>query len=735
MIKRCWILFFLFLAFRLEGQKPLSVETVCSGALLPVKSVAVEWTPDGNGYSRIEYNSALHANEIVAYDAATGRRTVQAPAGWLSSDGKPLNIWSYRWSRDTRKMLLFHNARRVWRYPTRGDYTVLDMTTGEHYPLGRNLPKGSLMFAKFSPDSRKVAYVCRNNLYTEDLQTKETTQLTFDGNDRIINGTFDWMYEEEFDCRDGFRWSPDSRNIAYWQSDTDGTGVFRLINNVDSIYSSILPLPYPKVGTTLPAVKVGIVAASGGATQWIDIPGDARNHYLPRMDYIPESDDLIVHQFNRRQNVNHLWTVHEGKASLLFTEKDEAWVDVNDNNRWLDGDSFTWMSERDGWRHLYRVGRNGKDVRCLTPGAFDVVEIAGIDAEKGFVYFIATEENFTQRYLYRASLNGKAKVQKIDPAGQTGKHSYRFSPTGKWAIHSFQNTVTPPVYSLVRFPENTTVSLLEDNAETKRKYDSLHLPEKEFIRLDAGAAILDAWMLKPADFDSTKKYPVIADVYGEPASSTVQDQWAGGSLWHQYLAQEGYIVVSIDNRGTNVPRGREWRKCIYRKTGILNTDDQAAAMRKMLEQYPFLDAGRVGVTGWSGGGSTTLNCMFRFPELYKTGIAVASVSDRRLYDAAYEERYMGVPDSSYRDYVQASAVSYAKHLKGNLLLIHGTGDDNVHYQNCERLINELIRHKKMFSLLTYPMRSHGIFEGENTTLHLRLSMEKFWKEYLPAGGK
>jgi dipeptidyl-peptidase-4 len=729
------MLFFLLFSFRMEGQKTLSIEKIYSGILPAIKEIKVEWLPDGNSYSRIEYDTVVHACEIACYDAASGRRTVAAPAEWLISAGKSLNIRSYAWSRDARKILLFHNARRVWRYPTRGDYTVLDMTAGKLYPLGKNLPETSLMFAEFSPDSRKVAYVCRNNLYTEDLETHEITQLTFDGGDRIINGTFDWMYEEEFNCRDGFRWSPDSRNIAYWQSDTEGTGVFRLINNVDSIYSEIVPLPYPKAGTALPAVKVGIVPATGGITQWIDIPGDPRNHYLPRMNYVPESNDLMVHQFNRMQNTNHVWMVHNGKASLLFTEKDEAWVDVNSDNRWLNADSFIWMSERDGWRHLYLAGLTGKKFRCLTPGTFDVVEVAGVDTEKGFVYFIATEENFTQRYLYRAALKGKEKVQKIDPAGQVGQHSYHFSPTGKWAIHSFQNTVTPPVYSLVCFPENKTVSILENNAETKREYDAMHLPQKEFIKLDIGAVELDAWILKPADFDSTKKYPVIADVYGEPASSTVQDQWANGSLWHQYLAQEGYIVTSIDNRGTNVPRGREWRKCIYRKIGILNTDDQAAAMRKMLEQYPFLDAERVGITGWSGGGSTTLNCMFRFPDLYATGIAVAFISDRRLYDAAYEERYMGVPENSYRDYEQGSAVSHAKHLKGNLLLIHGTGDDNVHYQNCEWLVNELIRHKKMFSLLAYPMRSHGISEGKNTTLHLRLSMEKFWKEHLPAGGR
>ncbi|GHT24475.1 peptidase S9 [Bacteroidia bacterium] len=713
-------------------DKPLTVEKIYSGAVLQTKGVQMmKWMQDGNSYSLIEYNKEQRANEIVRYDAASNERTVLVPAAWLADDGEKLRIQDYTWSADARKMLLFCNGQRVWRYPTRGDWQVLDMATGKRYPLGKTLPAASLMFAKFSPDGNRVAFVSRNNIYVEELATQKITQLTFDGNDEIINGTFDWMYEEEFDCRDGFRWSSDGTSIAYWQSDTKGTGVFYMLNNTDSIYSRPIPLPYPKVGTTLSAVKVGIVPAVGGQTQWIDIPGNPRDNYLPRMNYIPQSNDLTVHQFNRLQNRNTVWIVRNGQASVLLTETDEAWVDVNDKNLWLDSNSaFTWMSERDGWRHLYRVSRDGKDVRCLTPGNFDLISVAGTDIEKGFFYFIATEENFTQRYLYRATLSGKGKVQKISPVEQRGQHSYNFSPTGKWALHSFHNALTPPVYSMVQFPSGKTARILEDNAETKKKFDALHLPAKEFIKADIGHIVLDAWIIKPKDFDPARKYPVIVDVYGEPAASTVQDSWSGGDLWHQYLAQEGFIVMSIDNRGTNVPRGRQWRKCIYKNIGTVNTDDQAAAMRKLLSEYPFMDAARVGITGWSGGGGLTLNCMFRYPDVYKTGVAVAFISRLDLYDAAYQERYMGLPEGKDDAYRKGSPLTYAANLQGNLLIIHGTGDDNVHYQNCEMLINELVRHKKMFSMLAYPMRSHSIYEGENTSLHLRLSMEKFWKEKL-----
>ncbi|MDR1864199.1 MAG: DPP IV N-terminal domain-containing protein [Bacteroidales bacterium] len=735
MMKGIWLICALLFAAQGQAQeKPLSVEGIYGGGLLQVKGVRMmQWMKDGRSYTVAEYNGEQQADEIVRYDAATGSRTVLVPAQWLKDEnGASLPLQAYRWSADERRLLLFHHAVKVWRYPTRGCYLVLDMATGKHYALGRSAPKASLMFAEFSPDGSKVAWVSGNNIHVEDLATQEITRLTHDGNSQTINGVFDWMYEEEFDCRQGFRWSHDGKNIAYWQTDTRGTGVFHMVNNVDSIYPRLIPLSYPKVGTVLPAVRTGVVPVAGGSTVWMDIPGDPRENYLPRMEYVPESDDLIIRQFNRAQNINRVWMVHDGKARLLFTETDDAWVDAGDDLRWIGGNrAFIWMSERDGWRHPYLISRDGKEARCLTPGNFDVVSVAGMDEENGYLYFIAAGKDFTRRSLYRASLDGKGEVRRMDVEGQEGQHACNFAPGGKWALHTFQNAVTPPVYAMVRFPEHVPARILEDNAAARREFERLNLARKEFIRVDIGDIVLDAWMTKPPAFDPAGKYPVIVHVYGEPAGSTVQDNWAGGDLWHRYLAQEGYIVVSIDNRGANVPRGRAWRKSVYRKIGIINVDDQAAAMRKMTEQYPFMDAARIGISGWSGGGSTTLGCMFRYPEIYRTGIAIAFISHQKLYDAAYQERYMGLPEGEGDAFEQGSAVTHAAGLQGNLLLIHGTGDDNVHYQHCELLINELIRHGKMFSLLAYPMRSHGIYEGENTTLHLRLSMDRYWKTNLP----
>jgi dipeptidyl-peptidase-4 len=595
-----------------------------------------------------------------------------------------------------------------------------------------------MMFAKFSPDASRVAYVSKLNIYVEDLTTGEIKQLTFDGGDNIINGTFDWVYEEELDCRDGFRWSPDGKSIAYWQSDTKGTGVFYLINNVDSVYSVPIPLPYPKAGTTNSAVKVGVISSSGGETRWFDIPGDPRNNYLARMDFIPNSKEVMIQQLNRKQNTNTVWIgdILTMKLTSPLTERDDAFLDIHDNTIWLDNEKyFTWTSERDGWLHLYKVSRDGKEVKIITKGDFDVVTISCIDMKGGYVYYIASPDKPTDRYLFRSRIDGKGSAERVSPEVMTGQHSYLMSDDAKWAIHTFQNVVTPPRISVISLPDHKEIRLLVSNETAKKWCKDLDLTPKEFFRVDIGEVILDGWMIKPANFDPAKKYPVIFYIYGEPAGSTVQNNWGGGDLWHQYLAKKGYVVMSIDPRGTRSPRGREWRKIIYRKIGITATMDHASAVRKIIEEYSFVDASRIGIHGWSGGGQMTLNCMFRYPELYRTGIAVAFVSDQKNYDTIYQERYMSKPQDNMEGYLDGSPITHAFNLKGNLLIIHGTADDNVHYQNFEMLTNELIKHNKMFSQMSYPMRSHGINERENTTYHLRQTMEVFWLNNLEPGGR
>lgn len=719
----------------------LSLEDIVAGKVITTKSVgAMNWLKDGERYSRLEKNADTGGTDVVAYRAKDNAREVIIPSSMLvdKATGEPIAVRSISWSADNKKVLIYNNTRRVWRYDTRGDYWVLNLETGVLRQLGKNRPEATLMFAKFSPDGTRVAYVSENNLYVEDVESGKVTQLTDDGSSRIVNGTFDWVYEEEFACRDGFRWSPDGKYIAYWQSDTEGTGVFDIINNVDSLYPTILHFPYPKAGTTNSAVKVGYISAAGGATTWVNIPGDPRNNYIPRMDFIPASNELFIQQLNRQQNTNRVWTIAIGQTEPknIFTDKDAAWLDTNDNIVWLkDNKYFTWESERDGWRHLYRVSRDGKEIVPITKGDFDYIQPVGMDIEKGIAYFIASPDNFTQRYLYSAKLFGDGEITRLSPMDQAGQHSYNMSPTGRWAVHSFSNSVTPPVIDMVSFPKHKSVRVIEDNAEAKAQYQALGLRPKEFVKVKSGDLMLDACMIKPKNFDPSKKYPVIIEVYGEPAGSTVQDVWSGGDLWNQYMVNQGYIYVSIENRGANCPRGREWRKCIYGEVGTFASQDQARGIQDLARQYSFIDASRIGITGWSGGGSQTLNCMFRYPEVFHTGIAIAFVADQRTYDTVYQERYMNTPQENPEGYRKGSPITYAEGLKGNLLLIHGTGDDNVHYQNCELLVNKLVEYGKMFSQISYPMRSHGIYERPGTTLHLRKTMAKYWIEHLPAGGR
>lgn len=694
---------------------------------------SMRWMKDNISYSTLEPNREVGGRDIVRYDVKSGQRSVVVPASLLMHEGKAVQIHDYIWSDDNTRMLVYTNSRRVWRDNTRGDYWVLDLNTKEFRQLGEGLDPSRMMFAKFSPAADKVAYVYYNNIYVEDLASGERTQLTFDGSDEIINGNFDWVYEEELGIQDGFRWSPDGKTIAYWHSDTKGTGVFYIINNVDSIYSSVTPFPYPKAGTRNSAVKVGVVDVATAQSRWFDVPGDPRNHYIARMDFIPNSNEVMIQQLNRLQNTNKVFVGDAATMELrnIYTDTDEAFLNVHDNIVWLENEKyFTWTSEKDGWRHLYKVSRDGQKESLITKGDFDVMSISCIDPKGGYVYYLASPESAIDRYLYRSRLDGKGEAERVTPEGEAGYHGYNISANAQYALHTFQNSTTPTVYEMISLKKHETIKVMQDNKALKERYDSLGLARKEFFRVDIGEAILDGWMIKPKNFDPQKKYPVIFHIYGEPASSTVLNTWSSNDLWHQFLAQQGYILMSIDPRGTNMPKGREWRKSIYGRVGTVGPQDHAAAVKIVLSQYQFLDPSRVGIWGWSGGGSSTQHALFKYPEIYKTGIAVAGVSLQNLYDTIYQERYMGLPQTNPEGFYNGSPLNFAKNLQGNLFLIHGTGDDNVHYQCHEMLVNELIKHNKIFSMMSYPMRAHGIYEGENTTYHLYQTMLKYWLENL-----
>jgi dipeptidyl-peptidase-4 len=696
------------------------------------------WLQDGSGYTTLEPGTAGGV-DIVRYAPDTGRRDVLVAARQLVPAGasQPLDVDDYSWSPDGRKLLVFTNSERVWRRNTRGDYWVLDRASGSLRKLGAGAPESTLMFATFSPDGGRVAYVRQNNLYVESLADGRVTQLTADGSRTIINGTFDWVYEEELDLRNGFRWSPDGASIAYWQLDASGVSDFDLINNTDSIYSRVKPVQYPKVGTTNSAGRVGVVSAAGGPTRWLAVPGDPRNNYIARMEWAANPNEVVMQHLNRLQNTLDvlLADARTGQVRTVLTERDSAWVDVVDDWRWLDGGRrFTWISERDGWRHLYTVSRDGGDAKLVTPGAMDVVSVASIDTAGGWVYFIASPENATQRFLYRSRLDGSGRAERVTPAGMRGAHEYQISPDARWAIHDWSSFDTPPQTDLVRLPDHSVARVLVDNARLRARVAALHLPPAEFFKTDAAGVQVDGWMIRPPSFDAARKYPVLFYVYGEPAEQTVVDEWGGTlGLWHRLLAQQGYVVASVDNRGTPAPRGRAWRKAIYRQIGRVNSRDQAEATRSLLRSRSYLDPSRVAIWGWSGGGSSTLNGLFRYPDVYGTGMSVAPVTDMRFYDTIYEERYMGLPSLNLSDYVQGSALTFVDRLRGNLLVVHGSGDDNVHFQNTEALVNALVAANKQFQMMEYPNRTHGIYEGKNTTRHLFTLLTAYLQSHVPAG--
>jgi len=696
------------------------------------KTPSIRWRKAG-GYVTLE--SGPGGSQLVAHDPATGKSDVLVPSHWFVPPGesKALSVEGYEFSKDGARLLIYTNSKRVWRVNSRGDYWLLDLTNRQLKKLGGEIQPSTMMFATFSPDSKKVGYVHKNNLYVQNLLDGRILPLTKNGSPTLINGTFDWVYEEELHLRNGFRWSPDSESIAYWQIDAEGVKEFFILSSAEGPYARLISIPYPKTGEQNSAAKIGVVSAGGGETTWLHFPGDPREHYLAKMEW--EGDEIVVQQFNRLQNVNLVLSAEpkSGRIRTILTERDAAWVENNNDFRWIDdGKHLVWLSERDGWRHAYLVSRGGEKTTQLTKGPFDVVEIEAIDEKGRWLYFLASPDNPTQRYLYRVSLKGGA-IERVTPSDLPGTNTYSISPDAQWAIHSYSTFTRPPVTNLIRLPDHKVVKTFADNEALVKKLAGLRKCPTELFRVDIDPkTTLDGWCIKPAGFDPAKKYPVLFYVYGEPAGQTVLDRWDPRRfLWHSMLAQEGYVVMSVDNRGTPAPRGRDWRKCVYRQVGILASQDQAAAVRALLKERPYLDPNRVAIWGWSGGGSMSLNAIFRHPELYQTAIAIAPVPNQRHYDTIYQERYMGLPSDNVDGYRNGSPIHFAHRLKGNLLIVHGTGDDNCHYLGLETLIDELITHNKPFSMVAYPNRSHSISEGKNTTRHLFETITRYLRANTP----
>jgi len=676
-------------------------------------------------------------HEIVAYDLDTLERRVLVTSKQLTPDGQdaPLAVDDYAWSDDRRHLLIYTNSQQVWRVKSRGDYWVLNVDTGDLKQLGGpDAAPSSLQFAKFSPDGLAVAYVRDADIYLERVDG-DIKKLTERASDAIINGIMSWAYEEEFSIRDGFRWSPDGARIAFWQFDTSGVRDFLIIDNTSELYPTITHIPYPKVGETVSAARIGVVSIDGGEPVWVEPPGDPRQNYIPRMQWAASSDAVLLQQVNRRQNRNQFYYADAADGSLTPVLVDEEATHLDDFHdvEWLkDGEFFTLISERDGWRHIYRVSRDGSSLVDLTPGKFDVAELVAVNEPGNALYFTASPLDSASRYLFRKTLDGSGEATRVTPQSFAGDNAYDIADDGQHAIHTHSRLLQPPQYRLVSLPGHAERRMLEDNSALLERLSALPGNDPEFFSVDTRDDLaMDGFMLRPADFDSTRSYPLLVYVYGEPAAQTVRDRWVGDrNLWHLLMAQRGYVVASIDNRGTPALKGRDWRKSVYGGIGISASRDQYDGLQALLARHAYLDAERVGIWGHSGGGSMTLNMLFRYPEAYSVGISRAPVSDQRLYDAIYQERYSGLLEEHAEGYVQGSPITHAAGLEGKLLLIHGTGDDNVHYQSAERLIDELVRLNKPFDFMAYPNRRHALTLGDGTELHLYSMMTRYFEEHL-----
>ena len=712
----------------------------------------IRWLKDGSAYLEVEDSktkkidkegkSVSIGKDIVIYDPETlkGKLLVSAQQLTPNNGKEPLAIDDYIFSDNRQKVLIYTNSKKVWRSKSRGDYWLLDRHDNTLTQLGGKLnegklPKSQLMFAKFSPDATNVAYVFHNEIYLQNLATFKITQLTYSAKNGIINGLFDWVYEEEFSIRDGFRWSPDGKNIAYWQLDTSGSKDFILINDTDSLYPKITKFPYPKVGEQNALANVGVVNLATQKTVWVKLPNNSRNMYIPRMNWSGNSKQLLVQHLNRKQDTDILYlaNVNNGSVSTVITERDANFLDGIEDAHWLaQGKSFIWTSERDGWRHLYNISRDGKKVVDLTPGNFDITEFKAIDEQGGWLYYMAAPKHVEQRYLFRSKLDASIVNQRVTPEKYKGFNQYQISENGQWAIQSFSSFDQPTSKYLIKIDGHQMKHVLMTNEKLIAKLAKINRAKTEFFKVTAqDDVVLDGYITRPANFNPSKKYPIIFYVYGEAWGQTVQDKWRGNAyMWDQLLTQQGFIIASIDNRGTKSPKGREWRKSIYGAVGVLSSRDQSDALKAMAKRWPYIDTKHVGIWGHSGGGSMTLNMMFRYPKQYQVGIALAPEPDQRLYDTIYQERYSGLLPEHEESYKIGSPITYAKNLQGKLLVMHGSGDDNVHYQGSERLINELIKYNKQFDFMELPNRTHSLREGKGTTLFIKTKMTNYFEQYL-----
>jgi dipeptidyl-peptidase 4 len=711
----------LILAAPAAAQEQLTLQRLFASAdFRPQGLPAVRWMRDGQRYAYV-VSEGGHTS-LVAEDARSGRRTVLVDGTRLIPAGSqsPISIEDYRWSADERKLLIYTRSQPVWRQNTKGHYYVFDLAIGRLTPV--STASGWQQFAKLSPDASRVGFVRDNDLFVTDLATGRETRLTHDGSEEVINGTFDWVYEEELGLQDGWRWSPDGTQIAFWRIDQSAVRNFFWMIDTDSSYSRPVSLRYPKAGGANPTARIGVVSAAGGEVRWMDT-GSAGEQYLARMEWHPAGGQLMIQRLRRHQNDLDvlLADTRTGATRGVFSDRDAAWVEVDEDFAWLNGGrQFLFSSERDGFNHLYVVDAATGSARQLTRGGWEVTRLVAVDERGGWVYFAAREAGPQETHLYRIRLNGTG-LRRITT--EHGTHNAAIAEGSPYFLDVHSQAGVPPTIRLFT-TDGRAVRVLVDNARVRGNLEALHLRLPEFTTIPgADGTPLQASVIRPPDFDPSRRYPVLMYVYGGPGSQTVVDAWGGSRyLWHQLLAQRGYVVVTVDNHGTG-GRGSAFKKSTYLRLGIQETADQVAAARWLARQ-PWVDGDRLGIWGWSYGGFMTASVMLAPDSPFRAGIAVAPVTDWHLYDSIYTERFMGMPEENQEGYRITAPVRNAANLRGRFLLIHGTGDDNVHFQNSVQLAGALQAAGRQFQMMAYPNRNHSI-SGGNTSLHLYTLMTEW----------
>jgi dipeptidyl-peptidase-4 len=607
----------------------------------------------------------------------------------------------------------------------------VDAASGERTEMESRGDSRSARSRNLSPDGERGLHYRDGNLHVRDRSEENTIALTQNPVDSSLSVG-------------RATWSPDGKWIVFVQSDRSEVRERMMLIPNDPSYPELRKDRFARVGESITSLRIGVVDSAGKETRWLSIPAPEEGFYLGQVEWAGNSDEVLVEQLSRFRDKRDFFlaNIHTGEIKSIFHESDPAWVvasiDVNAGLEWVrDGQAFVVVSEKDGWRRAYTYSRNGKELAVLTPGDSDVIERAAIDEARGWFYYYASPDNGTQKYLYRAKLNGTGTPERVSPMDQPGTHNYDFSPDARWAFHTYSTFDTPPITELVEFPEHRAVRLLEDNEELRAKMATLNSPPTEFFQLDIGkGVVMDAMMIKPSEFNPRKKYPVFVYVYGEPHGQTVLDEWGISQAdFHRVIADLGYLVVSFDNRGTPAPKGAAWRRSIFPSLGPLSTEEQAAGLQELGRTRPYVDLDRVGIWGWSGGGSNTLNAMFRKPDVYHVGIAVAPKPQAHLYNAWFQEIYMENLESNPDGYQQASAINFAEGLQGDLLIVHGTGETNTHLEITEGLVDRLIELGKPFDYMAYPNRDHGLREGQGTSVHLRMLMTRYLLDHLPPGAR